>query len=61
MTNLGGLSLRAGLVGLISDVLKDYGVDETLRFALILVPAVSVIGAAAFWRSAQLMPRTAVD
>jgi predicted MFS family arabinose efflux permease len=61
VTNLGGLSLGVGLVGLISDVLKDYGVDETLRFALILVPVVSVIGAAAFGRSARLMPRTAVD
>lgn len=61
VTNLGGLSLGAGLVGLISDWLKDYGVEETLRYALILVPVVSVLGTVAFWRSAQLMPRVEMN
>lgn len=51
--NLGGLTFGAGLVGILSDYLLAEGVENSLQYALILVPVTSAIGALAFWRSAN--------
>lgn len=54
--NLGGMGVGPTLVGVLSDVLADGSAQESLRYALLIVP-LTLAGASACWlRAARLRP-----